>query len=150
MVLLVELYGNTFAIPFRTNIRHRYCYKFKNSGRPSESVTGLDFTKAVIIKNRDYIGDATTIDNKEYIELNRKYHFIVGKFKNYIDGYIRYLVEQSDTLDDRKYKYSTLPYFKKDLIEFLKYEKLEDKLREAERRSKDSSRTSDITDKDIE
>ena len=31
MVLLVKIDGNNFAIPFRTNIRHNNCYKFKDS-----------------------------------------------------------------------------------------------------------------------
>ena len=29
MVLLVHIEDNTFAIPFRTNVSHNNCYKFK-------------------------------------------------------------------------------------------------------------------------
>lgn len=116
MVLLIELYGNTFAIPFRTNIRHNQCYKFKNSGRPSDAVTGLDFTKAVIVNNPDYIGTSTTIDNKEYIELSKKYYFIIKKFKNYVDGYIDFINGRSNEFSEKKYKFSTLPYFKDEIL----------------------------------
>ena len=32
VVMIVEIDGNKFAVPLRTNIRHNY-YKFKNTGR---------------------------------------------------------------------------------------------------------------------
>ena len=69
VVMVVEIDGNKFALPLRTNIRHDYCYKFKNTGRSTNSATGIDFTKAVIVNDAKYIGEATTIDNKEYVEL---------------------------------------------------------------------------------
>ncbi|MBQ3922884.1 MAG: hypothetical protein II707_06260 [Spirochaetales bacterium] len=31
LMLVLEVAGNSFAIPFRTNISHKYGYKFKNS-----------------------------------------------------------------------------------------------------------------------
>ncbi len=116
MVLLIKLDENTFAIPFRTNIRHSYCYKFKNSGRETSAVTGLDFTKAVIINDSTYIGDFATIDNKEYIELSNKYFFIIKKFQKYVEGYIDYIKGKSNEFDAKKYKYSTLEYFKDELL----------------------------------
>ena len=30
MVVLIKIENNTFAIPFRTNVPHNSCYKFKN------------------------------------------------------------------------------------------------------------------------
>lgn len=148
MVLLVELYGNTFAIPFRTNIRHNYCYKFKSSGRPSDAVTGLDFTKAVIVNNQDYIGSPATIDNKEYIELSKKHYFIIKKFKNYVDGYIEYLNGCSNYFNNKKYKYSTLTYFQREILQFSGCERLDDKLHEAQKRSKGSTYNKVIASKE--
>lgn len=50
VVLLLEINSIKFAIPLRTNIKHNYCYKFRTSDRKTNSSTGIDFTKAVIIK----------------------------------------------------------------------------------------------------
>lgn len=115
MVMLVSIEDNTFAIPFRTNIRHKYCYKFKNSNRDTKTVTGLDFTKAVIVNDDKYIGELATIDNREYVELNSKCYFIISKFKKYVLGYRDYVEGNLDEFEVRKYKYSTLKYFHKQL-----------------------------------
>ena len=72
MVMLIKIENNTFAIPFRTNVKHNACYRFKNSLRNTQSSTGLDYSKTVIINDATYLGNTATIDNKEYIELNRK------------------------------------------------------------------------------
>lgn len=115
LVMLVKIDNNTFAIPFRTNVKHKFCYRFKNSNRDTKSVTGLDYTKAVIVNNDDYIGDDAIIDNKEYIELNNKYYFIISKFKKYVDGYYKYVHNELNEFEARKYKYSTLKYFHAEL-----------------------------------
>ena len=116
MVLLITIEDNTYAIPFRTNVKHKYCYKFKNSNRDTSSVTGLDFTKAVLVNDKSYIGDLATIDNKEYIELNKKYYFIISKFKKYLDGYKNYLSGNLNDYEAKKYRYSTLQYFNDEIF----------------------------------
>ena len=90
VVMVIEITGNKFALPLRTNIRHNYCYKFKNTGRDTQSSTSIDFTKAVIVNDAKYIGVPTTIDNKEYVELMNKFYFVIKKFRNYLNGYIDY------------------------------------------------------------
>lgn len=115
MVLLVKIDFNTFAIPFRTNVKHSYCYRFKNSNRDTDTVTALDFTKAVVVNDEKYIGNAATIDNKEYIELSRKYYFIISKFRKYLDGYNKYVDGKLNEYDAKKYKYTTLKYFNVEL-----------------------------------
>ena len=86
LVLIVKIDGYTFAIPFRTNVRHNYCYKFKKTGRETATNTALDFTKAVIINDLKYIGVTATIDHNEYIELSSKSFFIIKKFKSFIES----------------------------------------------------------------
>lgn len=115
LVMLIKIDKNTYAIPFRTNIRHKYCYKFKHSNRMTNSVTGLDYTKAVIVNDSIYIGSGATIDNKEFVELNNKYYFIVKQFKKYVDGYSDYVNEKLNEYEKRKYQYSTLKYFHNEL-----------------------------------
>lgn len=115
MVLVIQINGNRFALPFRTNIRHSYCYKFANSGRATNSVTGIDFTKAVIVNQPNYIGAAATIDNREYVELSNKYYFIINKFTTYLNGYINYVKNGGNSFIAKKYSYCTLKYFHKEL-----------------------------------
>lgn len=115
MVMLVKLDENTFAIPFRTNIRHKNCYKFHETSRSTISATGLDFSKAVIVNNPEYIGESANIDDKEYVELNDRYVFIIKKFITYVNGYKKYASGQVSEYQAQKYKYTTLQYFHTEL-----------------------------------
>lgn len=115
MVLVVKIESNTFALPFRTNIKHNSCYKFQNTNRQTNSSTGIDFSKAVIVNDPKYIGEAITIDNKEYVELSNKYYFIINKFQTYLNGYIRFCKEGGNTYTQKRYQYTTLRYFHKEL-----------------------------------
>ena len=115
IVMIVKIDGNRFALPFRTNIRHNYCYKFKSTGRETLSSTGIDFTKAVIVNDPKFIGEETMIDNKEYVELMNKFYFIINKFKQYLNGYIKYRKQGGDSFTAQKYRFTTLKYFEKEL-----------------------------------
>ena len=111
-VLLIKISDRTFAIPFRSNIRHRYCYKFKTSDRSTDSSTGLDYSKAVVITKAKYLGNRININNKEYIELQKKCFFIRSKFEKYVKGYLKILSGKTNPFLERKYRFSTLKYFK--------------------------------------
>lgn len=115
MVMLIRIDGNIFAIPFRTNIKHNACYRFRNSGRKTQNITGLDFSKAVIINNSKYIGNKEFVDRKEFVDIKRRYFFIISKFKKYLSNYYRYLNSELKGRDAQKYKYTTLKYFHKEL-----------------------------------
>lgn len=110
-VLLIRISGILFGIPLRTNIRHRYCYRFRTSDRKTDSSTGLDFTKAVVLLEQRYLGQETTINKKEFIELQDKAYFIVKQFKKYVDDYIEYKKNDGNDYVSRRYRYSTLHYF---------------------------------------
>ena len=111
IVLLMKIDDNTFAIPLRTNIRHRYCYKFKKTGRSTNSATGIDYSKAVLILKETYLGTETDIDDKEYLEIQNKGYFIIKQFKKYVYGYIAYLKYGGNQYIEKKYRYSTLKYY---------------------------------------
>ena len=115
LVMLITIDDNTFAIPFRTNIRHSHCYKFQNTSRSTVAATGLDFTKAVIVNDDTYIGEAAMIDDKEFVELNDRYLFIINKFRTYVNGYKKYVVSKSYMHQINKYRYTSLQYFHKEL-----------------------------------
>ena len=116
VVLLVEINGVKFAIPLRTNIRHAFCYKFKTSDRKTESSTGIDFSKAVVISNECYLGEETDINDKEYLELQEKAFFIINKFKKYVTDYIQFKKNGGNEYIAKRYLFSTLKYFDKILL----------------------------------
>lgn len=115
LVLLIKFENNTFAIPFRTNVKHNNCYKFKNSSRSTDTITGLDYSKAVIVNDDRYIGEAARINDMEYIELDANYHIVIKKFVSFVKGYIRYANGNLNEYQAKKYKYTTLKYFHKEL-----------------------------------
>ena len=80
----------------------------------TNTVTGLDFTKAVIVNDSKYIGLPARINDKEYTELNNRYDFIIDKFKTYLRGYIRFASGKA-FYTAKNYKYTTLRYFNKEL-----------------------------------
>lgn len=115
MVMLVTIADNTFAIPFRTNVRHKNCYRFKHTSRDTESVTGLDYTKAVIINDSTLLGDPATIDDKEYLELSEKHYFIIKQFTAYVNGYLAFVKGELNEYKARQYQFTTLQYFHHEL-----------------------------------
>ena len=102
-VLLVRIDGVCFAIPLRTNIRHSYCYKFRTSDRKTESATGIDFSKAVVVSKETYLGQKTDINDKEYLELQKK-------------SYIDYKKNGGNEHLAKRYAYCTLKYFDEILL----------------------------------
>lgn len=115
MVILIQIENNTFAVPFRTNVPHNNCYKFKNSTRPTNSITGLDYTKAVIVNDSMYIGDAARINDKEYTELNDNYAFIIKQFRKFVTDYIEFANGKQTYYLTKKFQYTTLKYFHNEL-----------------------------------
>ena len=112
----MEINNIKFAIPLRTNIRHSYCYKFKTSDRETESSTGIDFSKAVVISKDNYLGEETDINDKEYLELQEKAFFIINKFKKYVFDYISFKKNGGNEYIARRYKFSRLKYFDEFLL----------------------------------
>ena len=78
-------------------------------------MTGIDFSKAVIVNNSEYIGDSAEMDNKEYVELNDRISFIISKFCTYIRGYQTYSAGKENEYQAKKYRDTTLKYFHKEL-----------------------------------
>ena len=118
LVLLVNINELKFAIPFRSNITHNFCYKFENSNRVSKSSTALDFSKSIIVKEDMYLDNYAFIDQEEYKELNSKIYFIISKFKKFILTYVK--IEENYDKNSYKYKllnYCTLQYFYEDIKE---------------------------------
>ena len=116
LVLLIKIKDLTFAIPFRSNVKHDYCYKFKNSTRYTKTSTALDFSKAIIIKEERYLENTATIDKKEYIELSSKFYFIFHKFEKFVYKYIQVISKfPKSSYEYKRMSFCTLQYFHKEL-----------------------------------
>ena len=134
MVMLLQIENNTFAIPFRTNVKHKNCYKFKSSSRHTNSTTGLDYTKAVVVNDDKYIGEAARVNDMEYVELDANYHIIAKQFASFVKGYIKFMNGMLNEYQAKNYKYTTLKYFENELIRTK--QNFEDKINDAQIRYK--------------
>lgn len=117
--LTIEVREYFICIPYRTHIEHTNSFRFKNSMRSKANKSGLDYSKLAIITDRSYVDDSPAlIDKDEYNETMINIEKIVSSVLKYIDIYINHVngiekIHEKEFL--RKYKYSTLPYFHKEL-----------------------------------
>lgn len=114
--LLIDTHEDYFiCIPFRSHINHRNSFMFHGTQRSMKSKSGLDYTKIVLIKDEKYFDDKKAIvDQDEYNEVQIHLDEIVEEAVNYVNGYIAHVekIEEMHPREfERKYKYSTLPYF---------------------------------------
>ena len=116
--LLIETREDYFiCIPFRSSIQHNEAFLFTNTNRSQHTRSGLDYKKAVIIKDASYIDSNTAVvDNDEYTAMITNIETIVSEIDEYIKTYINH-VNGSARLHQREflrhYQFSTLPYFHK-------------------------------------
>ena len=106
------------CVPFRTEMKHNNGYKFKFSARSKNHQSGLDFSKLVIISNSAFIREDSTIVCDEYIEFEKQEDQIHKKLAKYIYDYVEHVkgdVPLHIKQFERKYHYSTLKYFHKEL-----------------------------------
>ena len=117
--LLFQTHYDFFiCIPYRTEISHKYAYHFRKSSRSQKHKSGLDYTKIAIIKDISYIDRIAIIDQDEFAETRKHIYYIAEKAEQYIEEYKKH-ISGENTLDKRefrrKYGWSTLKYFHKEL-----------------------------------
>ena len=79
--LAIKIDGITYAIPFRHHITHRYAF-FTGQDK------GLDYTKAVIIKNSSFIGKiGVQVDQAEFNALKGKESRIAAGMRSFVAVY---------------------------------------------------------------
>ena len=117
--LLIETVWDFFiCIPYRTDIRHKQAYKFKNTIRSRGHESGLDYSKIVIIKKTEYIGEKAIIDQDEFKETRDNIDIIVNRAMEYIEEYTKHhkgITILAPAMYERKFKYSSLQYFHEEL-----------------------------------
>ena len=117
--LTIRVRNYYICIPYRSNVDHKYSYKFKYSQRSKEKKSGLDYRKIVIIQDKSYLEKSFAIvDDDEYRETMMNIKKIVPSAEKFVDAYINH-IKRAALLDseefDRRYTVSTLQYFHKEL-----------------------------------
>jgi protein AbiQ len=112
-VCVLELGGICYALPLRTHITHPFCFiAAEYDGQKS----GLDFSKAVVITNREKFidPDLVTIRQNEFDVLKKQEHLINKRFTSYVNLYKKEILRRikSPTLPIATVcRYSSLQYF---------------------------------------
>lgn len=112
-------YNYLICIPYRSEITHSFSYLFKKSRRSKKHNSGLDYTKILIIEKLEYIDTKDAIiDKDEYIETLRSFDKIKRDALEYVEEYVDHINKSKimhPRLFKRKYGFSTLKYFHKEL-----------------------------------
>ena len=112
-------YDYFIAVPYRSEITHKYAYHFKYSKRSRKHKSGLDYTKIVILDKTEYLDTKDAIiDKDEYNETVKNFETIKEQVLKYVEDYIGQQKGEK-VLDEkefqRRYRFSTLKYFHKEL-----------------------------------
>lgn len=114
--LLIDTHKDyLLCIPFRSDMRHKQGFHFSGTKRSSQTHSGLDYKKMVLLKDNAYIDQSpAVIDADEYRSVMTHIKKIVNDADAYVTSYCRH-VSGTHVLHPqeftRKYQYSTLPYF---------------------------------------
>ena len=118
--LLFQTHYNYFiCIPFRTEISHSYAFHFTTTTRSKAHRSGLDYSKLVIIAKTEYIDSTDAmIDKDEFNETMINLERIKREALDFVEEYVGH-VKGTKKLHkrefDRRYRFSPLKYFHKEL-----------------------------------
>jgi len=115
-VVIINLNDLTFAIPLRTNIKHKASYITVKSKFKGIRGKGLDFSKAVLISKDEHISNNLfKISPNEHKTLQNKDHFITDRFGKYVASYVKAIKScDKNILTSPEYRFSTLKNYHKD------------------------------------
>ena len=118
-ILFQSHYGYFICVPYRTEINHKYAYRFKKSARSRIHKSGLDYTKVVVITDTRFIDTKDAlVDKDEYNETMVNLDKIKREVLNYVEDYVSH-IKREKMLHvkefKRRYLFSTLKYFHMEL-----------------------------------
>lgn len=118
-LLFQSHYGYFICIPYRSEVRHSYSYRFKKTARSKEHKSGLDYTKIVIISKTTYIDNQNAIiDKDEFNETMINLDKIKAEALKFVEDYVAHVknIKKLHIQEfQRRYKFSPLQYFHKEL-----------------------------------
>ncbi|MBP5773306.1 MAG: hypothetical protein J6W35_04490 [Eubacterium sp.] len=109
--------GYYICIPFRSRIKHKDAFLFYDKSKKDYS-PGLDYTKTTIFNDLSYINTKKgNVKREHYLETYYNIIVICEQVSEYIDTYKTYIINKKENTRgfERRYKYSTLKYFHKEL-----------------------------------
>lgn len=114
--LLIDSHSDYFiCVPYRSSISHKNAFLFTGTKRSRYTRSGLDYTKIVMIRDSTYLDSVkAVVDQDEYKETITHIQTIVKAVLGYVDTYIGHVSGVSRIHKreyERKYRFSTLPYF---------------------------------------
>ena len=103
--LLIQTHYDYFiCVPFRSKVKHKYCYHFKKSARSRIGQSALDYSKVAIIKDTDYIDNVPGIvDSDEYTEMMQHINKIVKDAVSYVEDYVAYKNNANIRISDQEF-----------------------------------------------
>ncbi|RZF92502.1 hypothetical protein LY624_03655 [Pseudoalteromonas sp. N1230-9] len=109
-IVLITINSLSFAIPLRSNIKHKSSYITVKSNQANIEGKGLDFTKALVIADQKYISNLPfKISSSEHQKLANKEYYITKKFEKYVEKYINAVSKPDENiLGSVDYRFSTL------------------------------------------
>lgn len=118
-LLLQTNYDYFICVPYRTEISHKFAYRFKYSERSRRNHSGLDYTKIVIITKSEYLDSSSAlVDADEYKETMKNLDRIVREAKTFVDDYTKHCTGEKvmhTSEFNRRYRFSPLKYFHEEL-----------------------------------
>jgi protein AbiQ len=110
--IVTQYMGNTFLIPFRSEMKHNYGFKFSRTDNK-----GLDFTKAIIVNDlpKYVVLSQKNIPQYQHNLIVRNAAMIKRKFFRYVDDYCKAVRNNDTNVLRRIGQYSPLQYFHKEL-----------------------------------
>lgn len=90
--LLIETKWDYFiCVPYRSEIRHKEAYLFRNTRRSGIRHSGLDYSKMIILEDLSYIDSTPAIvDSDEFTETRKNINKIAKQANEYLDTYINH------------------------------------------------------------
>lgn len=118
-LLFQSHYDYFICIPYRSEISHSYSYRFQSTKRSQKHKSGLDYTKIVILTNIDYIDNVNAIiDKDEFKQTMIHLEQIKTEALQFVEDYVAH--QKGEKMlhikeFERRYHFSPLPYFHKEL-----------------------------------
>ena len=118
-LLFQSHYDYFICIPYRSEIQHKYAFRFSDTKRSRVHRSGLDYSKIVIITKTEFLDPRDAIiDKDEFKQTIMHLERIKQDALKFVEDYVFHM-QGSQKLNDkefeRRYRFSPLKYFHTEL-----------------------------------
>lgn len=118
-VIVIDFKGLQFGIPLRSNMTHKYGFtteRIRDEVKNKTYRKGLDYTKAVILKEDDYVTERSfKIPAEEFDKINDSKEMIKRQFTNFVKKYVTAVERNDQNLLSKNYRDSSLINYHEEL-----------------------------------